>query len=155
MGVAGWTAYCIAKFGLEGFISCLSAEVAPLGIETLLIEPGSHRTGFGIHFDRDRQPRYPVYDTVHQEVHELPKLLTEGPGNPEIAAKRMIETLTGTGLATGKKFPPRRPLGKDSLQAIRRKCIDTLSLLEEWESVIVTTDDRPVVPFPYPISDNA
>src|ERR671919_1909022 len=41
---AGFGAYCSAKFALEGLSEALADEVAPLGIRTLLVEPGSFRT---------------------------------------------------------------------------------------------------------------
>jgi NAD(P)-dependent dehydrogenase (short-subunit alcohol dehydrogenase family) len=38
--------YHVAKWGIEGFFEALSAEVAPFGIRTTLVEPGMVRTGF-------------------------------------------------------------------------------------------------------------
>src|SRR5688500_15365549 len=38
------TAYAAAKFGVEGWIESLAPEVAPLGIRTMLVEPGFFRT---------------------------------------------------------------------------------------------------------------
>jgi NAD(P)-dependent dehydrogenase (short-subunit alcohol dehydrogenase family) len=38
------TAYAAAKFGLEGWIESLAPEIAPLGIRTMLVEPGFFRT---------------------------------------------------------------------------------------------------------------
>jgi NAD(P)-dependent dehydrogenase (short-subunit alcohol dehydrogenase family) len=38
------TAYAVSKFGVEGWIESLSPEVAPLGIRTMLVEPGFFRT---------------------------------------------------------------------------------------------------------------
>lgn len=38
------TAYAAAKFGVEGWIESLTPEVAPLGIRTILVEPGFFRT---------------------------------------------------------------------------------------------------------------
>ncbi|CAB3883495.1 3-phenylpropionate-dihydrodiol/cinnamic acid-dihydrodiol dehydrogenase [Achromobacter insuavis] len=38
--------YHAAKFGLEGFAESLSQEVAEFGIKTVIIEPGSIKTGF-------------------------------------------------------------------------------------------------------------
>ena len=46
-GIAGGmfcTAYAAAKFGLEGWIESLASEIAPLGIRTMLVEPGFFRT---------------------------------------------------------------------------------------------------------------
>jgi NAD(P)-dependent dehydrogenase (short-subunit alcohol dehydrogenase family) len=46
-GIAGQafcTAYAAAKFGVEGWIESLTPEVAPFGIDTMLVEPGFFRT---------------------------------------------------------------------------------------------------------------
>jgi NAD(P)-dependent dehydrogenase (short-subunit alcohol dehydrogenase family) len=39
------SAYAAAKFGLEGWIESLAAEVAPFGIHTTIVNPGFFRTG--------------------------------------------------------------------------------------------------------------
>ena len=38
------SAYCAAKFGLEGWTEALQAEVAPFGIHTTIVNPGFFRT---------------------------------------------------------------------------------------------------------------
>jgi NAD(P)-dependent dehydrogenase (short-subunit alcohol dehydrogenase family) len=38
------SAYAAAKFGLEGWMESLAPEVAPFGIQTMLVEPGFFRT---------------------------------------------------------------------------------------------------------------
>src|SRR5579864_2927343 len=38
------TAYAASKFGVEGWIESLTPEIAPLGIHTMLVEPGFFRT---------------------------------------------------------------------------------------------------------------
>ncbi|GJH06901.1 SDR family NAD(P)-dependent oxidoreductase [Paraburkholderia terrae] len=43
---AGGSLYHAAKFGLEGFAESVSQEVAEFGIKTVIIEPGSIKTGF-------------------------------------------------------------------------------------------------------------
>ncbi|WP_349792556.1 SDR family oxidoreductase [Xanthomonas sp. WHRI 7064] len=46
-GIAGGTfctAYAAAKFGLEGWMESLAPEIAPFGIQTMLVEPGFFRT---------------------------------------------------------------------------------------------------------------
>lgn len=52
-----FSAYCAAKYGLEGFTEALAHEVAPLGIGVSLVEPGPVATAFdrnrreGAHYD--------------------------------------------------------------------------------------------------------
>ncbi|GAA0324746.1 SDR family NAD(P)-dependent oxidoreductase [Kineococcus aurantiacus] len=42
----GWGLYCAGKFALEGLTESLAAEVADLGIQVSLVEPGYFRTDF-------------------------------------------------------------------------------------------------------------
>jgi len=42
----GGALYHAAKFGLEGFAEAVSQEIAEFGIKTIIIEPGSIKTGF-------------------------------------------------------------------------------------------------------------
>ena len=54
-GVPGCAEYCASKFGLEGFSQSLRAELAPRGIDVLMVSPSRTRTEF---FDQaiDAQP---------------------------------------------------------------------------------------------------
>src|SRR5438067_292260 len=44
MGFEFNSAYCAAKFGLEGWLESLQPEVAPFGINTTIVNPGFFRT---------------------------------------------------------------------------------------------------------------
>jgi NAD(P)-dependent dehydrogenase (short-subunit alcohol dehydrogenase family) len=44
MGFEFNSAYCAAKFGLEGWMEALQGEVAPFGIHTTIVNPGFFRT---------------------------------------------------------------------------------------------------------------
>jgi NAD(P)-dependent dehydrogenase (short-subunit alcohol dehydrogenase family) len=47
-GIVGYeycAAYSASKFGMEGWMDCLAAEVTPFGINTTIVEPGFFRTG--------------------------------------------------------------------------------------------------------------
>lgn len=44
MGFAYNSAYCAAKFGLEGWMEALAPEVEPFGIHTTIVNPGFFRT---------------------------------------------------------------------------------------------------------------
>jgi hypothetical protein len=62
------------------------------------------------------------------------------PGDPEKAVQRMVVVVRGEGVAEGREWPARLPLGRDALVIIRRKCEETLRICEEWEGVICSTD---------------
>ena len=44
-GRAGWGAYSVSKFGLEGLTQVFAEEVQPLGIRVFALNPGATRTG--------------------------------------------------------------------------------------------------------------
>lgn len=46
IGIPFQGAYCVSKFGVEGFAESLSLEVKPFGIDVILIEPGDTKTNF-------------------------------------------------------------------------------------------------------------
>jgi len=43
----GFSVYHASKWGIEGFVESVSQEVAPFGIDFVLVEPGPTRTNFG------------------------------------------------------------------------------------------------------------
>ena len=49
------TAYCASKFGLQGFMDALAAELASEPIKCTTIVPGSILTDFGVRTREDRR----------------------------------------------------------------------------------------------------
>jgi NAD(P)-dependent dehydrogenase (short-subunit alcohol dehydrogenase family) len=68
------SAYAAAKFGLEGWIESLAAEVAPFGIHTTIVNPG---------FFPDRAP--------HERVDELRRFVDRRLRGQAGAAARVVE----------------------------------------------------------------
>jgi hypothetical protein len=62
------------------------------------------------------------------------------PGDPKKAVEVMLDVVKGEGVAASKALPERLPLGADALGKIRKKCVDTLAICNEWEDVICNTD---------------
>src|SRR5687767_2658203 len=46
MGAPGMSHYAASKWAVSGFSESMTAELAPLGISVICIEPGYFRTGF-------------------------------------------------------------------------------------------------------------
>ena len=47
-GRAGWGAYAVSKFGVEGLSQVLAEELRPLGVRTLTFNPGGTRTAMRV-----------------------------------------------------------------------------------------------------------
>ncbi len=52
IGYPGFSAYHATKWGIEGFVEAVAQEVAPFGIDFVIVEPGPTRTNFGTGLDR-------------------------------------------------------------------------------------------------------
>ncbi|KAJ0350119.1 hypothetical protein KNSL1_004266 [Colletotrichum chrysophilum] len=52
---------------------------------------------------------------------------------------RERKAVKSEGMASGKPFPIRVPLGLDALAVIRQKCYEQLRLCDEWEKVALST----------------
>ena len=123
-------------------MECLQKEAALFGIQVTIFEPGYFRTLALSQQNIQHEPgKIPAYEEFNKAAMQY-ELAVHGnePGDPVKGVSRMIDALTGTGMASGKSLPPRMPLGTDALKVLRDKCQNTLKLLDEWEDFIVSTD---------------
>ncbi|PVH77405.1 NAD(P)-binding protein [Cadophora sp. DSE1049] len=142
IGHPGCSAYAGSKFALEGMVESLQQEVSPFGIRTLLMEPGRFRTKL-----LSSQNMKTVQPTI-ADYSEFSKAritgLEEGdrkqPGDPVKFVEYVLDLVRGEGIAEGKEIPFRLPLGKDVFDDVKRKCEETLKMLEDWKNVIRGTD---------------
>jgi len=105
----GAGAYAASKAALESASDALRAEVAPFGVDVVLVEPGPISTGFAARRERelealDRTPGYEwVYD-LHTGTTARSVLL--GSPGPERVANAILDAATADG-------PPARvPVGR-------------------------------------------
>lgn len=61
------------------------------------------------------------------------------PGDPKIAAIRIVDAVKSEGEANGKDLPSVLPMGEDALAAIRKRCKDMMAICDEWETFAKTT----------------
>jgi NAD(P)-dependent dehydrogenase (short-subunit alcohol dehydrogenase family) len=129
----GYSAYCAAKFALEGLSEAVAAEVAPFGIRVLIVEPGSFRTGL-LGRSLDAAPPLDAYaETVGATRSYIESEDGRQAGDPAKAAAAIVAALdAGDG-------PLRLALGGDAVDAIRAKHERLRSDLEHWESVARAT----------------
>lgn len=84
-------AYTASKFALEGFSEVLAQEVAPYGIQVVLIEPGTINTPI---FSKGEGPPEGTFYPMHYErtLGLFIKMLATAPG-PELVADAIAEVL--------------------------------------------------------------
>ncbi len=108
----------------------------------MIVQPGYFRTDIlsteRLIFSRSHPNK--AYDDMQKAlVNEVAKMHGHEPGDPDRAAHRIIDVVKNEGMAVGKPFPKRLPLGEDTVRAMRVKCEEILRLCEEWEEVSKST----------------
>ncbi|MGY3519927.1 SDR family NAD(P)-dependent oxidoreductase [Micromonospora sp. PTRAS2] len=113
-GVEGFGYYSAAKSALEAVTEVLRAEVAPLGIQVMAVEPGAFRTrayaGFADEAVEESIPAYlPMLEKVRTAMIDQDG---KQPGDPRRGARAVIA-------AMGQDTPPRRlVLGSAGFDAV-------------------------------------
>ncbi|MEU4063279.1 oxidoreductase [Streptomyces wedmorensis] len=129
MSMAGFGAYSATKFALEGMSEALAAEVGPLGVKVLVVEPGAFRTGlFGNHsLSGDGIADYA--DTVGATRAYVETGAGTQAGDPAKAAAAVLAALDSD------ETPLRLALGDDSIDAIHAHLDQVRADLDAWDKV--------------------
>jgi len=129
----GFGPYCAAKHALEAVSEALAAEVAPLGVRVLIVEPGAFRTRlFGSAFRT--MPALPAYaDTVGATRAYAEKEAGAQAGDPTKAARAIIDAVQAGAPNL------RLPLGADAVSAIRAKLAQVTNDVNSTEEVALST----------------
>jgi len=137
--VPGAAIYNSSKAALASLTATLAAEVAPFGITATCIEPGEFRTDIFAEPTTAAQ-RITEYDGVLAPTREKVTPNFKQPGDPHKAAERIVDLLTGHGLAKGRKVPSRILLGDDTIlwRTLRAKDLDRD--VQEWRDWSVGTN---------------
>ncbi|MGS2589910.1 oxidoreductase [Streptomyces hebeiensis] len=88
--------YAATKFAVEGLTDALRQEVAPLGITTLLVEPGPFRTDWAGRSANETLPEREIADyadTVGAQRAAFRADTGKEPGDPHAAARAIITAL--------------------------------------------------------------
>ena len=145
---SGWygdafvSAYSGSKFALEGLVEGLRWELEPLGVKTILIEPGRFRTKLLSTGNLKVVPsEIPDYaETSRAFIKQLAEEDQNQPGDAEKGVRVIVDLVKKEGCAESGNVPFRLPLGTDCFDTIKEKCEETLKLLEKWEPVCKSTD---------------
>ena len=131
----GFSIYGGAKFALEGVSEALQGEVAPLGIQVTIVEPGPFRTDFiGRSLDRVQDQIEAYQGTVGKFLNFLNNIEGKQPGDPQKAAEAIIKVVNSP------NPPLRLVLGKYAYSKFRQKIESLTAELNTWEEVAANTD---------------
>lgn len=113
-----------------------------MGIKTLLIEPGRFRTKL-LSSDNKRIAISAIPDYADFSKNLADSLAKEDqaqPGDPVKLVEIILDLVRQEGVVKGRDIPFRLPLGVDVYGDMKAKSEETLKLLENWKSVIRSTD---------------
>jgi NAD(P)-dependent dehydrogenase (short-subunit alcohol dehydrogenase family) len=126
--------YNASKYALEGFSEAMAAEVAPLGIKTLIVEPGPFRTKWAGGGARNVAKEIGDYAaTAHATAKMIAGYDGNQPGDPDKAAQLIIKAVNS------KHSPLRLPLGEMAITRMRSKIEGLQKEIDAWEADSVAT----------------
>lgn len=139
--LANSSLYGGSKFLFEGFSESLSQEVEPFNIRVLIVEPGAFRSDFLSSTNFQMTPTSEGYKgtmaaTVMQKYKEMDG---QQGGDVNKGAQRVYEVVMGEGMAKGKKWHLRLPLGEDCLQQARDHHKQVLENFDACEEIAKST----------------
>ena len=133
---AGFGVYCSTKFAVEGLTEALHAELAPLGIQATVVEPGYFRTEF---LDTASLSVSPLvledYAPSAGVIREAARRINlNQPGDPVRLAQAVMQ------LVASPTPPLRLPLGTDTLRTIAEKYAFVEKETAAWRDLSASTD---------------
>ncbi|KAJ7319018.1 hypothetical protein DFH08DRAFT_970911 [Mycena albidolilacea] len=134
----GLGAYASSKAAVHALAETLTAEVAPLGIRVLLVEPGAFRTGI---YGQEYLTSNPIADYNQMRSVSASRFASVSgteKGDPAKAMDALVDVVRGEGRAHGRSWPAagRLVLGEDAENDVRVKCKRVLDSMDEWTDVI-------------------
>ncbi len=132
----GWGVYGSTKFAVEGLSEALHQELAPLGVNVTVVEPGFFRTDF---LDDQSLVKTALELPDYDETVGAMRRFAEGanhaqPGDPSKFAGAMLELVNATN-------PPQRlALGSDAVARIAAKHSLVDGEVAEWKVLSMSTD---------------
>ena len=134
VGAPGSGFYAAAKFALEGWSDSLRAEVGPLGIDVMLVEPGPFRTPF--FSDRQAVSARAIQEYANVRERETRQTEQPGkqPGDPARGAAAILQAMQDD------RPPARLVLGALAIDIIARTYRAKLDEVRAWEHLSRTAD---------------
>ena len=127
--------YASSKAALELMSEGLAAEVKPLGIKVMIVEPGSFRTHF---YDTSLKGSKMIIDayknTAWTRSVENTVNKQNQPGDPNKVGNVIIETIEK------ENYPQRLLLGSDAVKIVKGTFEQRLNEISLWEDESIKTD---------------
>jgi NAD(P)-dependent dehydrogenase (short-subunit alcohol dehydrogenase family) len=127
----------------QGAVESLAHETTPFGLKTLVVEPGRFRTqllsasNLKVKLPESRISDYAQY---YAALDNIAAESNTQPGDPQKLASIVVDLVRGEGVVKNKKIPLRIQLGQDAWDQVGEHLRGTLGHMDEWESVIKSTD---------------
>jgi NAD(P)-dependent dehydrogenase (short-subunit alcohol dehydrogenase family) len=133
-GHPGSAYYCASKFAVEGFTESLRAEVAPLGIGAMAVEPGFFKTEFGpnAQMPTDVMPDYQA--TVGTTAKMMGIMKGREPGDPARAATAIVNAMNQA------PYPGQLVLGAGAHERITAGLTQRFANIQKWRNLAVAAD---------------
>jgi NAD(P)-dependent dehydrogenase (short-subunit alcohol dehydrogenase family) len=128
----GYGAYHSAKWALEGYSETLAAELAPLGIRVMIVEPGAFRTSFNSN-KRVTTELSAYKDSAGLTRQATAALLGSEPNDPVKGVAAIMKALDSD------QPPLRLLLGNDAVDGLREHHEAQLAEVTEWEQLSRST----------------
>ncbi len=128
--------YHATKWGIEGFIEAVSQEVAPFGIDFLIVEPGPTGTNFGAGLDHAAP--MPAYDAT--PAGEVRRAVTDGSFTIKGDAARTVDAMIAA--ADAERPALRLTLGSTAFQSISSALSGRLDAILAQRDVALSADQR-------------
>ena len=128
--------YHATKWGIEGFIEAVSQEVAPFGIDFLIVEPGPTGTNFGAGLDHAAS--MPAYDAT--PAGEVRRAVTDGSFTIKGDAARTVDAMIAA--ADAERPALRLTLGSTAFQSISSALSGRLDAILAQRDVALSADQR-------------
>ena len=135
MSFAGSGTYGASKFALEGMSESLEAELRPLGIRTIIVEPGSFQTNFyGHNYRRIASEIEDYAETAGKTLEFFDSWDGNQPGDAQKAVNAMID------IAEHPNPPLRLLLGSDAYDRALADLDSVRQNFTEWEAISRSVD---------------
>ena len=128
--------YHATKWGIEGFVEAVSQEVAPFGIDFLIVEPGPTGTNFGAGLDHAAP--MPAYDAT--PAGAVRRAVTDGSFAIKGDAARTVDAMIAA--ADAERPALRLTLGSTAFQSISSALSNRLDAIRAQQDVAFSADRR-------------